>query len=42
MELTKLRIRNYRANDIIDPYDIQLSMPKVFMDDMHNIFMLFI
>jgi hypothetical protein len=39
--LTKLRIRNYRANDILVPHDIKLTMPKLFVDDMNNIFMLF-
>ena len=41
VELTKLRIRNYRAKDILDPHDIKLTMPKLFVDDMNNIFMLF-
>jgi hypothetical protein len=41
VDLTKLRIRNYRAKDILDPHDIKLTMPKLFVDDMNNIFMLF-
>ena len=41
VELAKTRIHNYRnrANDY--PRDIQLTMPKLFVDDMNNIFMLF-
>jgi len=45
MELTKLRIRNYRTKNIFNPHDIQLSMPKLFVEDMNNmdnIFMVFI
>lgn len=41
VELAKTRIHNYRnrANDY--PHDIQLTMPKLFVDDMNNIFTLF-
>ena len=41
VELTRFRINNYRnrANDY--PHDIQITMPKLFVDDMNNIFTLF-
>ena len=41
VELAKTRIHNYRNRVNGYPHNIQLTMPKLFVDDMNNIFMLF-
>ena len=41
VELAKTRIHNYRNRTNDYPHDIQITMPKLFVDDMNNIFTLF-